>query len=184
MPNRHSPGDAFQEEWRAVLGFEGYYEVSDLGAVRSRHFDPPQPKKHRLNCCGYPVLVLYGGGKRRTVPLHRLVAEVFRADQRNALHCEVAHLDGNRLNASADNLKWVSRSENLSHRHQHGTDDRGERHSSARLTNAQAVEIRSLRAKRKYRELAAEYGVGLRTIHDIVYGRRYAEATIAIADDL
>jgi hypothetical protein len=116
--------------------------------------------------------VFYGGGRRKTIPLHRLVALTFLPDGKNILHNEVGHLDGNRANAAASNLKWVSKIENHFHRRAHGTHPAGEQHPRAKLTDEQVRVIRQRRASSA--ELAAIYGVSQSSIFGIWQRRRWA----------
>lgn len=91
-----------EEIWKNIVGFEDY-QVSTLGRVRSR--------KCVLKQCqtkGYQTVALNGQTKR----VHRLVAEAFIPNECNKR--EVDHIDGNSLNNNADNLRWVTRSENES----------------------------------------------------------------------
>jgi len=166
--------------WRPISGLEGAYAVSAYGEVysfrRHRRLRPYYDKD------GYPRVTLLkpGGGtlvERKIHPrVHRLVAEAFHADRRNILHCEVAHLDGDRTNACADNLKWVSRVENQSHKKAHGTHQAGEKHPQAKLTEANVVAIRH--ASVPYALLAERYGVSYHTISDIKRGVRWTHVAV------
>jgi hypothetical protein len=129
---------------------------------------------------GYPIVSLYREGKRTGIAVHRLIALTFKPEGRNVLHCEVAHLDGDRTNARDSNLKWVSKVENHSHKRQHGTHQAGEKHPRARLTEASVLAIR--RACVPYATLAARYGVSWHTISDIKRGKRWKEV-VATSDD-
>jgi hypothetical protein len=171
-PVRAMP-QAAREIWRPMPDYGGLYEVSSLGRVRSLYFDPPRPCKLGVDSDRYSTVAVTKEGRRTTKTVHRLVCRAFHGEP-SALHNEAAHLDGNRANPRADNLKWVSRPENMAHRVFHGTDDRGERHASAKLTNAEAEEIRALRGRASYADLAARYGVSRHTVEDVVRGRRYA----------
>lgn len=164
---------AATEEWRPCPGYEGLYEVSSFGRVKSlkgRHgharilaTGPDQE--------GYPMVPLTKEGKRTSKTVHRLVALAFHPDGQSALHCEVAHLDGRRVNACADNLKWVSKVENRAHRKLHGTHDAGEASPSAKLTDAAVAEIRSYpKYQIDLKALGKKFGVSWRTVCSI---RRY-----------
>jgi hypothetical protein len=161
------------EVWLPVAGYEGLYEVSNLGALRSRHSGEWVIVTGGTDPDGYPVAALYRDGKRKGIRLHRLVAEAF-VPGRNILHREVAHLDNDRKNARADNLKWVSKRENRSHRKIHGTECQGERHPRAVLTDAQAAEIKGLLSRgRGQSAIARLFGVEPHVVRGIAGKRTY-----------
>ena len=112
------------EEWRDVAGYEGCYEVSNLGRVRSvdRSFVTKTGKvvpiagveKHpHVNPNGYMEVNLHRGSKHKLARVHRLVAEAFIPNP----ECkpEVNHIDGNKLNNSAVNLEYCTNDENNEH---------------------------------------------------------------------
>lgn len=162
------------EEWRAVVGYEGIYEISSLGRVRSRYAVNGHVLSPTTDKDGYPIINLYAPDGRRTWAVHRLVASAFHGAKRNPLHCEVAHMDGNRANARADNLKWCTKAENHFHKRAHGTHQAGERHPRALLTLEAVVEIRASSGPRG--PIADKFGISKRTVTDIRSGRRWANA--------
>ena len=102
------------ENWKPVPGFDGHYEVSSLGRVRSlpwpgHHKEAIIMKVFRQNS-GYLVVTLHGGKKKL---LHRLVAEAFIENPNGKTF--VNHIDGNRLNNNIENLEWVTPRENCEH---------------------------------------------------------------------
>ena len=157
------------EVWRPVAGFTGY-AVSNRGRVRSFHRGG-RVLKTAPDGDGYPMLPLVGCDRRKSVNVHRLVATAFRSSERNALHNEVAHLDGDRTNCHASNLRWVSKRENHSHKRLHGTAQIGEAHPRAKLSAADVANIRARLGPRNAARLAREFGVGATVIKDIRAGR-------------
>jgi hypothetical protein len=114
------------EHWLAVPGWEGLYEVSDLGRVRSlTRRTPAGTRKGRLmktnvDPAGYWQLGFRrGDGKSRTQKVHQLVAAAFLGPRPEGL--EVRHLDGNKLNNRLDNLAYGTPSENSLDSIRHGT---------------------------------------------------------------
>lgn len=112
------------EEWRPVVGYEGLYEVSDLGNVRSmarcvdngRGWKRPYRAKEKAlqkNNHGYLIVGLYSKGKAKLMSVHRLVAEAFIPNPENK--AEVNHIDGNKTNNCVWNLEWATRTENACH---------------------------------------------------------------------
>ena len=166
------------EQWRAVPDFDGYYEVSDAGRVRSTHArwkDRPKILRLKLDECGYPEVCLCVNGKPKNICVHRLVALAFHGVKRNALHREVAHLDGVKTNNSAANLKWVSHAENMAHKRKHGT-AKGSRHPGAKLTEADVLRIKTRYARRS--EIASDFGISVHTVSDIWRGRRWSHLEV------
>lgn len=154
------------EEWRFVPGYGSLYDVSNFGRVRSFRWIEPRYLSPGHDKDGYPFVKLTSTtGERRHHFLHRLVAQVFLGDGENALHNEVAHLDGNKLNPRADNLKWVSRVENHFHMRAHGTHPAGERHPQSKLTEQDVQAIRSSDAN--CAELGRRFGVSQATVYNI-----------------
>jgi hypothetical protein len=159
--------DASREEWRPAPGYEGLYEVSSLGRVRNIN---GRVLAQHLDGRGYPQLGLCRDAVKLTQKPHRLVCRAFHGAPGEGQ--EVAHLDGNPLNASADNLAWVSRSENNRHKELHGTHQAGERHPRAKLTADGVAEIRASSQSSKH--LAGAFGVNERTIRKIRKGERWS----------
>ena len=110
--------------WKAVNGYEGLYEVSNNGQVRSLDIYTPcfngamQLRKGRIkpiyeNNRGYQLVSLCHKGKTERFLLHRIVANAFIPNPENKT--QVNHIDGNIKNNNAANLEWVSDNENKMH---------------------------------------------------------------------
>ena len=118
--------DDISESWRPVSGYEGIYEVSSLGRVRSlsRINSRGTPVRERIlsqhaHSSGHMRVKLSIPGRQRSADVHRLVAIAFHGPPPEG--CEVCHTDGNPANNNADNLRWGTRSDNLLDRTRHGT---------------------------------------------------------------
>lgn len=120
------------EEWRAVVGWEGLYEVSDLGRVRSLDrviFTRRSLKGTRrlrgkvlaaeLNTHGYLQVALCRHGRRVGARVHTLVLEAFEGLR--PVDREARHADNDRANARRVNLSWGTHSENMLDQIRHGT---------------------------------------------------------------
>lgn len=115
------------EIWEKVKGFEKFYEISNLGNVRSldrvtivTNRGVSFKKKFKgiklktgLDTYGYPSLGLSFDGDRKTVLVHRLVADAFIPNTENKK--EVNHINGIKTDNRAENLEWVTASENTRH---------------------------------------------------------------------
>lgn len=97
------------ETWRSATGYEGFYEVSDEGRVRSLH----RGKMRMLrpgSANGYPMVILQVGGVRAKRYIHRLVAETFIGPCPEGQ--QVRHRDDNRLNPALSNLLYGTPADN------------------------------------------------------------------------
>jgi hypothetical protein len=118
------------EVWRDVVGYEGLYQVSNLGRVKSldRTFTDAEGKtctrrgkvlKQSLKRDGYLHVTLYGENARKTCSVHRLVAMAFFDVDANRHY--VDHIDGDKTNNNANNLRWCTPSENTNYAIERGT---------------------------------------------------------------
>lgn len=178
------------EQWRPIPGFDGY-EVSSLGRVRSyrRHggrgrelLGTPRAKKVHAASTGYLSVTLQkpDGNRCGKYTVHTLVALAFLGPRPEGM--QVAHADGNRLNARLDNLRYATADENAEDKRRHGTDTPGERNGRHKLTDRDVLEIRELRSRGALqRELAEKFGVSRSAIHFVLSGQRWSHVKGATA---
>lgn len=116
-----------EEIWKDIKDFEGLYQVSNFGNVRSldRVVNSSNGKAQRLR--GRPMTICYNkrvnvyevhlhkDNKRKCLKIHRLVADAFVLNDDPINKTTVNHIDGDRANNKADNLEWASYSENEKH---------------------------------------------------------------------
>lgn len=159
------------ERWISITGYETLYAVSDLGRVMSLRNGRALKPLHVSD--GYLAVKLHRADRGTSASIHRLVCAAFHGAPEAGQ--QAAHLDGNRENNRADNLKWVSPKENTAHKREHGTHQAGERHPRAKLTAEQVAEIR--RSGETARELAERFGMHPVSIRQIRSGRRWSEAS-------
>ena len=128
-----------EEQWRDIKGFEGLYEVSNLGRVRTKprkilqrfkynyHTLPVKErilKQHKLR--GYYGVGLWKDNKMYNKQVHRLVALTFIDNPNN--YPIVNHKDGNKLNNRIDNLEWCTYSHNTNEAYRLGLNNISEKH--------------------------------------------------------
>jgi NUMOD4 motif len=141
------------ERWLPVAGYEGLYEVSDLGRVRSLPRQTARGRrggrvlKHYIsaNTRGYPFVKLSRSGVNRNYQVHALVLHAFAGPRPPGQ--EARHGPGGKTDASLVNLSYGTRAENLADRIRDGQDNRGDRHYGAKLTWDAVAEIRAQRAR-------------------------------------
>lgn len=173
------------EAWKDVLDYEGLYQVSDLGRVRSlartvlRSNGAPQAVRGRVLRCGkvkagYLVVVLCRQGHEVTRNVHELVIEAFRGRRVGRQQCR--HLNGIPSDARLKNLAWGSPVENQADRLTHGTDNRGTRNGMSKLTEEMVKEIRSLglTGELSLREIGCKFGVGTSAVWGILHGKKWS----------
>ncbi|MGN1269386.1 MAG: NUMOD4 domain-containing protein [Clostridia bacterium] len=106
-----------EEVWKDIKGYEGLYQVSNLGRIKSIPRHGTRKNIHiisqRHNKCGYKIVNLYKNAKGKAKTVHRIVAETFIE---NPLSKEdINHIDGNKENNNVTNLEWTSHKENMRH---------------------------------------------------------------------
>lgn len=168
------------EIWAWISGYEGLYQISNFGRVKSfpkRNFHGTIILKPKINRQGYLRVGLHKNGKVKHFPIHRLVAQAFIPNPDNLP--EPNHEDGCKFNNHVSNLKWSTKSENMQHAARIGiiTGLHGEKNPMAKLTDAQCEEIRQIYTESNgtisMRVLANKYDVAPATIWRIVNGKTY-----------
>jgi hypothetical protein len=163
------------EEWRPVVGYEGLYEVSNLGRVKSvdrlcnsskrtaqwmkGRILKPRVNAHRQNRC---TVALCKNGKASYPYIARLVLTSFVGPAPKGQ--DAAHWDGNPVNNCLENLRWATVSENALDKKRHGTDSSGTRNAMSKLTEDQVLYIRNNYRRNSYHdsnalELASKFHV-------------------------
>lgn len=101
-----------QEIWKDIPGYEGFYQVSNTGKVKSFQKGKPLFLKTSLTK-GYVTVNLFQNKKIKKCLVHRLVALAFIPNPNN--YREINHKDENKLNNCVDNLEWCTRSYNMAY---------------------------------------------------------------------
>ncbi|TXK26546.1 hypothetical protein FVR03_21730 [Pontibacter qinzhouensis] len=98
------------EIFKDIPGFEGIYQVSNFGRVKSLKFNKVKMLILTLDAAGYPRTGLSVNGKYKSYKVHRIVAQVFIPNPDNKPFLD--HINGNRADNRIENLRWVSHREN------------------------------------------------------------------------
>jgi len=128
------------EQWRPVVGYEGLYEVSDCGRVKSLRTGKLMSDKPSKSL-GYVLYKLSAHGHKKDWYGHTLVLTAF-IGPRPAKH-ECRHLNGKRNDNRLCNLAWGTPRDNDNDRRRHGTFVQGESHGAAKLTDEKVLLIRN-----------------------------------------
>lgn len=156
------------ELWRPVPFFDRY-EVSSFGNVRKWVASRGGWRMMKLSkgVGGYLTVSITSSSGPRNFFVHQLVCRAFHGARLSEKH-EVAHCDGVRNNNYFRNLRWATRTENMSDKWRHGT-------RQTKLTPDQVYNIRSIANRQNKRHLAKAYGVSYGTICTIVSGRAWRD---------
>lgn len=165
-------------EWRDVPGFDGWYQCSSEGAVRSFKGGSERMMKLSSTRGGYLFVSLRLNGEYRAFRINRLVLLCFRGQPRLP-EMQACHRNGDHLDNRLANLYWGTAIENAADKRRHGTHQVGERSALARLTGSQVLEARILYATHccTQADLAWHYGVSAATIGRAVSRRTYREVS-------
>lgn len=173
----HFSDCGYMREWRPVPGYEGLYEVSNDGMVKSLE-KYTQGRKHRLlperimkqwrNQFVYFIVALTKDRKTSYKRVHRLVAQAFIPNIEGKPY--INHIDGNPGNNNVDNLEWCTQSENVQH-----TYDTGLHKKTIGVLSKEDYEYiqRTYKPyKHSARKIADELGVNESTVYSALHGRQ------------
>jgi hypothetical protein len=165
--------------WRDIPGYEGYYQVSDDGRVRSltrtlsngtgHHVKEGAELTIAISKLGYPCCALSQNGKSRRITVHRLMGLAFLGEPKGRL---VHHKNHNPLDNRLENLEYMAQADHIKHHHN------GESNAQAKLREGDIREIRRLLGEgMQGKDIAAKFKVGKMEISRIKNGARWAHVT-------
>lgn len=119
-------GAFMNEEWKDIEGYEGFYQVSNCGNIKSLPRTAKSKgsgirevketiKKQSVSSCGYMLVGLHKDSEMKTASVHRLVALAFVPNPEGKP--QVNHINGDKKDNRAENLEWVTSSENNLHKY-------------------------------------------------------------------
>lgn len=182
-------GIEIPEIWKDIPGFEGYYQVSNYGRIKSlsrkvnRDNWGKYPGTYTVRekllspnlANGYLQVNLIGNKVKKMISIHRLVAGIFVPNPKDKP--DVNHKDGVKSHNFYLNLEWCTPQENSIHASQNNLMPKGEGNGSSVLTRDEVLEIKKHAEKKGSRygrkKLSQKYGVSEETIKQIVNGRAW-----------
>lgn len=171
------------EEWRAIVGYGGLYEVSSMGRVRSLGAHGKYGKSNEAKILTasvgriYLKLNLSVCGIVNTYTIHRLVCETFIGPRPEENH--INHKNGNKLDNRAENLEYCTPSQNTQHAYDNGFHSQlGSKNARSKLSENDVLQICGLfKEGLKDRQIGVMFGVGRVAINDIRRGARWSHLT-------
>lgn len=164
------------EQWKDIPGYEGYYQVSNLGRVKGlprkkrqwhggyfwlkETIKQPYPQSD-----GYLQIGLSKDGTKTNFLLHRLVGEAFIPGDTSL---EINHIDFDRKNCRVDNLEWETRQGNVEHSFVNGRYNDKDRRGLTKLKRSDVIEIRRLHGIMPIIEIAPKFGISVGTTSQII----------------
>ena len=145
------------EEWRDIIGYEGLYQVSIFGRVKSLKFGKEKILKPGTNACGYLQVILCKDGKKKVCNVHRLVANAFLPNPNNLP--EVNHINEIKTDNRVSNLEWMTSKDNT-------------RYSQAVAVNQFTLDGRFIRTWDCIMEIQYQLGFNNRNIGSCCQGKR------------
>lgn len=167
------------EIWRNIENFEGIYQVSNFGRVKSLHWFGGRLINPLTNKKGYLSVILSKDGTTKHFKVHKLVAQAFlpNPDNKPIVH----HRDGNRSNNCVENLEWVTHRENQQYSIQMGTKKfpLGLKFNNAKLSED---DVRYIRANfipydQEFGNsaFAKKFNVSKSAIYDVIHYKTYRD---------
>ena len=167
--------DLPHEIWRDVKNYEGLYQVSNYGRVKSFYYANGKILSGGFDTGRYSMMHIIKGKHSKTILLHKMVLGAFILNVDNKR--EINHKDGNKENNCVWNLEWATRKENMQHAAKMGLIRNGEDSGKAKITNEQVKFIRKVYIPRDknfgLKALARKFGVGKDAMSDIVNGKSF-----------
>lgn len=168
------------EVWKDVVGYEELYQISNLGRIKSfkESLDGKVLKQTKDKDGYFKIGIRDKFFKRKYFRVHRLVAEAFIPNPNN--YDYVNHKDNNPANNIVSNLEWCTLAYNNKYRFTHGGySHKGEKSTTAILTNEQVLEIYDLcwHSEKSQSEIARMFGVSRGAISGIKYGDSWSHIT-------
>ena len=161
-PYKHNTMQSYKEIWKDVPGYEGHYQVSNLGRVKSFKRGKERMLKPGLGSKGYYLVVLWKGGEVKTHTIHRLVIRAFWGESK----LDVNHKNGVKTDNRLENLEYCTKSENIQHAYDTDLIDK-------KLTRACVERIKYEHQGMTQQSIAEIYGITRQLVSQIRSGKTW-----------
>jgi len=155
------------EVWKDIKGYEGLYQISNLGKVKSFHHRKEIIRKTCLSK-GYRMVNLHKDGIYRPITIHKLVATYFISNPDSKP--QINHIDGLKENNIYTNLEWCTGSENIKHAYKIGLEK-----GRPKINREQAKIIKGLKGTKSLSNIGKMFNVSKTTIWKIFNNKRWIE---------
>jgi hypothetical protein len=169
------------ELWKDIEGYEGLYQISNLGRVKSlsRIWEAgikgvyrtklDTIRKLQITKKGYAQIILkHPDNKSKGYAVHRLVAKAFIPNLKS--FPQVNHIDCNKLNNHVSNLEWCTNDFNIKHANKNGLHGKGELHARSKWKESDVLLFRKLHSEGvKMVDISKKYGINSGTLFSIIH---------------
>lgn len=155
-----------EEIWKDIKGFEGLYQVSNMGRVKSLNYNRKNIQKilnPYLNKCGYYQVTFSENNHRTLHRVNRLVAQAFISNDDNKT--QVNHIDEDKKNNIVSNLEWVTPKENINH---------GSRTERMAITQGKKIICSNGQSFNSISECSRQLNIDVSSISQVLHGSRNA----------
>lgn len=172
------------EIWKDILNYEGYYQVSNLGRIKSlkryvkKRWDTlilidEKILKPILRKDGYYRIKLCKNGNYDHPLVHQVVLKTFVKNLENKP--QINHINGDKSNNKLNNLEWTTISENIQHSYNNNLHKklRGVKNGASKLTETDILEIRKIGKLRKVKDTAFKYNITTHTVWCILNNKSW-----------
>jgi len=164
-----------EEVWKDILEYDGHYQISNLGRVKSFKRNRETILKLQTNTYGYNHISLMNNKKSSVNTIHTLVLQTFKPDEYFD-GAQANHKNGIKSDNRLENLEWCTAKENSNHAVRTGLRNNiGENHYKSKLNN-NSIRIIRMSYKNKYLnkyELAEIFNVSAQSISDIINNKSW-----------